>query len=224
MAHRFVEQDEVEGLAQRTHEGHALLLPDREVRHGGVAFVGEARRGEQRVDLLRAAEARQGVFQLHVLRHGQLPEEAQVLEQAAQRPAPQRLPLRGGVRPRVASVEEDAALVVVSRAVEEGAERRLPGARRRLDKAIFAPPQDNLLPPHLRGGGVRLPGEDRGKHPPQRDGLDHIENVFVIQKGGRSRGAAALCVVTLRADYMPDCASSPAISDPIPSQRLLKEF
>lgn len=41
VADGFVGQQEAEWLAERTDDGNALLLTDRQLSHGGVAFLGD---------------------------------------------------------------------------------------------------------------------------------------------------------------------------------------
>lgn len=105
VAHRLVEQQEVERLAEAPHEGDPLLLSEREAGDRLVALRGQTGRVEQTVDLLRAAEARQVVLQRQILLNGQPAEEPQVLKQAAQRAAAQLLPRRGQERAALRPVE-----------------------------------------------------------------------------------------------------------------------
>ncbi len=94
VAHGFVEQHEVEGLAQGPHEGHALLLSEGEASHGCRTLVGHAGRGKQLLDTRFALEMCQIVLQGDILLDRELLEESQVLKQHAQRAAPHVVPLR----------------------------------------------------------------------------------------------------------------------------------
>lgn len=50
MAHRLVEQDEIEGLAQTADECDALLLPERELPGRSIPLAGDPRSFEQALD------------------------------------------------------------------------------------------------------------------------------------------------------------------------------
>ena len=88
MAHRLVEQDEIEGLAQTADECDALLLPERELPGRSIPLVGNPRSFEQALDPVRCQKVGKFVLQREILRHGQLPEQTQVLKEHAQRSSP----------------------------------------------------------------------------------------------------------------------------------------
>ena len=57
MAHRLISQDEIEGLAQRTHESHALLLPEAHLSNPGSTPVGDAEALESLTSLICSISA-----------------------------------------------------------------------------------------------------------------------------------------------------------------------
>ena len=159
MAHRLVEQDEVERLAERPHEGHPLLLPERHPPRLLVPLVGDAQLLEPLLHPLPAAEAGQPVLELHILPGRQLVEEAQFLKEHAQRTFPQVHPPGHGKFPDVLPVEGDDSLIVAPIPVDIAAQRRFSRARSRLDQ-IFLPFLENRLPvPHVGHDSVAS-----GKH------------------------------------------------------------
>ena len=164
MAHRLVEQDEIEGLAQTADECDALLLPERELPGRSIPLVGDPRSFEQALDPVRCQKVGKFVLQREILRHGQLPEQTQVLKEHAQRPAAQFAPLRYGKRPAVRSVEQDAARIVGSGPVQKTAQRRLSGSRSGFDQIILPFAECHVMQPQVRFRRLRIARKDVRQH------------------------------------------------------------
>ena len=96
------------------------------------------------------------VLQREILRHGQFPEQPQVLKEQAQRPAAQFAPLRHGKRPAVRSVEQDAARIVGSGPVQKTAQRRLSGSRSGFDQIILPLAECHVMQPQVRFRRLRI--------------------------------------------------------------------
>ena len=62
MAHRLVEQDEIEGLAQTADECDALLLPERELPGRSIPLAGDPRSFEQALDPVRVSKSEVSSF------------------------------------------------------------------------------------------------------------------------------------------------------------------
>ena len=72
VAHRLVEQDEVEWLAKCADDSHTLLLPYRQTPHWSVDAVVDFQCFKHSGNLFRGLEACEPVFQLHVFAGGEL--------------------------------------------------------------------------------------------------------------------------------------------------------
>lgn len=83
VAYGLVGEDEVEGLRQCPHHGHALLLAEGHEAHLGLHLVGYAEALEPRLHLPPGLEAGELVLYLHVFHGGEFGEEAQLLEEVA---------------------------------------------------------------------------------------------------------------------------------------------
>ena len=123
VADGFVGQQEVEGLAQGTHECHALLLAVAEVAELRGAFVSDAQRLKPLGDVGIALEAGELVLDLHILPSRQLGEEAQFLKDDAEGALAQLRPVVGAQLADVATVESHGAEIVIAVADEIAAER-----------------------------------------------------------------------------------------------------
>lgn len=144
---RLVGQQEIEGLAQGAHESHALLLAVAEVSELRGAFVGDAQRLEPLGNLGIALELRELVLDLHILPGRQLGEDAQFLEDDAQRALAQLCPVIGAELANIVAVESHRAEIVVAIANEIAAERGLARTRSSLDEIeVSAFKRDVLLP------------------------------------------------------------------------------
>ena len=170
MAHGLVGQQEVEGLHQGSDGCHALLLTKAHPAHRHVALVGYAQALEPRIYLLRLFQPGQTVFQRHVFAGRELREEAQLLIDARQFVFSDFGPRGNAQRAHVASAETDAPLIVVAVAQEEAAQRRLPGARSRLDEDVRSLFERHDPSPHVafEPGST---GKDAWHDAVERDGI-----------------------------------------------------
>ena len=161
VADRFVQEDEVEGLAQAADEGHALLLAEGQEADLCIGFVGDARGFKQVAYLLAGFVSGQAVFQLDVFPGGQLREEAQFLEQQAERVASQGGPSGGAERADVFPVKGDDALIIIPIAIQIAAQRGFPCARCGLYQAPFPLAEGEVAVPEVGGDAVPA-GKDAG--------------------------------------------------------------
>ena len=149
VAHRLVKEDEIAGLAQGADDGDTLLLADGEFTGQAVHFVGNAHGFKQFDDFVAALEAREAVFQFHVLHRCEFAEQAHVLRQVGDVPLARVTPLGNGHRADVRAVKRDSATIVLPIAVDVTAHRRLAGAALGTDEITLAALQVDILQPDV---------------------------------------------------------------------------
>lgn len=133
VAHGFVEQDEVEGLAYGPDYSHALLLPDAQLGHGLFGLVGYAQAVEQGEHFVFGFVMGELVLEPKVLHHSKLWEKAHFLWQEGQVPAAYLAPGSCVEAAYVLTVKADLTVVVTPVAVDEAEQRRFATARFGLD-------------------------------------------------------------------------------------------
>lgn len=162
MRHGFVEEDEIEGHAERADDGESLLLTDRHFPGRIVASGGDTESIEPLVDLTVGDVARDGIFEPDVFDAGEFREKVEFLGEVGEIQATYLLPFAYGEGGYRDVVEEEAPLIIVAGAVDERHQRRLTAAGGGLDEVMPTAEECALGAPYLRMGHI-FTDEDVGQ-------------------------------------------------------------
>lgn len=166
VADGLVGQQEAEGLTERAYDGDALLLPERQQAHGGVAFLGDVEFGEPCRNGLAIDMMGETVLYLDVLYCRKLRKQSQVLIDTTDHTTTDVEPLGTRKTTHVGLVEQDGARIVIATARYIAAQRAFATAAVGLDKVTFTSLEANLLLPHgrlARRVGTEHLGQDTRK-------------------------------------------------------------
>src|SRR5574344_315960 len=146
----FVEEGEIERLAQCADESHALLLSEREELHFLIELIADTQHIKVRKNLFLRFEIGNTVLQMNILERSQLGKYTQLLKQDTQRMLANINPLIDTIIAGIFFIEFYFTLIIFSIAINKATQRRLSGARCRFYKISFAFLESNILKPDVR--------------------------------------------------------------------------
>ena len=159
MADGFVQEDEVERLAEAADEGNALLLAEGQFPCFLICFVGDAEDSKKGKDIFLLLIIGEAILELNVFEGSQFGKEAQLLEEDAEGMLAYFHPFVDGERTDVPLVEIDDTLIVAAVTVDVAAERGLACARGSFYEVTLPFRECDVLMPHVGGDGITI-----GKH------------------------------------------------------------
>ena len=118
VADRFVHEQEIEWLTERTNQRYALLLTERHLSYLYIHLIANAQLKEHILDFCLLLETGQGILEHYIFHGGKLRKEAHVLEKHAERVLADIHPLLHTEISDIVSIESDDALIVVPIAID----------------------------------------------------------------------------------------------------------